>query len=100
MPKAMVDDTVIAESDDVVRIEGNYYFPPSSVKMDYFSEPTELHTVCHWKGEASYRDVTVGDTTLKNVAWFYASPDDSAKERVGTDFTNYIAFYPQVTVTD
>lgn len=100
MPKAMVDDVVIAESDDTVRIEGNWYFPPESVKMEYFSEPTELHTICHWKGEASYRDVKVGEKVLKNAAWYYAEPMEGSTERVGADYTNYIAFYPQVTVTD
>ena len=100
MAKATVDGVVIAESDDTVKIEGNHYFPPDSVNMEYFSDPTDLHTVCHWKGEASYRDVKVGDKVLKNAAWFYANPDDSANVRVGTDFSNYVSFYPQVTVED
>lgn len=100
MTKATVDGVIIAESSDTVRIEGNYYFPPNSVNMKYFSEPTDLHTLCHWKGQASYRDVTVNSQTLKNVAWFYADPDQSAKDLVGIDFANYVAFYPQVTVVD
>jgi len=100
MPQAIVEGTVIAESDKTVKIEGNHYFPPDSVKLEFFSDPTELHTVCHWKGEASYRDVKVSGKTLKNIAWFYPSPDDSAKDKVGTDFSNYIAFYPQVEIKD
>jgi len=100
MPQAIVDDTVIAESDETVKIEGNYYFPPDSVKNEFFSEPTELHTVCHWKGEASYRDVEVAGKTLKNIAWFYPKPDQAAIEKVGTDFSDYVAFYPQVKIVD
>ena len=100
MAKALVGDTIVAESDETVKIEGNYYFPPQSVDMQYFSEPTELHTTCHWKGEASYRDVKADGEVLKNAAWFYPSPPEDAIKRVGVDFSNYVAFYPQVTIVE
>ncbi|MDX1765565.1 MAG: DUF427 domain-containing protein [Candidatus Saccharimonadales bacterium] len=100
MPKAMVGDTIIAESDQTILIEGNHYFPPESIKHGFLSEPTDLHTICHWKGEASYRDVEVNGNILKNIAWFYPSPQPSAIEKVGGDFSNYIAFYPQVKIID
>ena len=100
MTKALIDGTVIAESNKTLRIEGNFYFPPDSIKKEFYSDPTELHTVCHWKGEASYRDVKIDENTLKNISWFYPNPDESAISKVGTDFSNYVAFYPQVKIVD
>jgi len=99
MPKALVDGIVIAEAEKTLKIEGNHYFPPDSLKKEYFSDPTQLHTVCHWKGQASYRDVEVKGKVLRNVAWFYPDISDDAKQRVGEDFSNYVAFYPQVRIT-
>ncbi|MGI9598316.1 MAG: DUF427 domain-containing protein [Acidimicrobiales bacterium] len=90
MAKAIVDGTVIAESDDTVVVEGNHYFPPSSVQWEHFSE-TDRTTVCGWKGTASYYSVTVGGETLDNVAWTYRDPKDAASE-----IKDYVAFYPQV----
>ena len=51
--KAVWNDTVIAESDDTVVVEGNHYFPSSSIKNEYFHK-TETSTSCPWKGVASY----------------------------------------------
>ena len=75
-------------------VEGNHYFPPSSVQTDLFAE-TEHHTMCGWKGKASYYDLTVEGETLTNVAWFYPEPLEGAAE-----IKDYVAFYPKVTVTD
>ena len=100
MATATFNGTVIAEADDAdtVRIEGNTYFPPSAVKKEFF-KPTELKTQCHWKGEANYYDVEVDDEKGHNLAWYYPEPMEGSTERVGQDFTNYVAFYPQVKVT-
>jgi uncharacterized protein (DUF427 family) len=57
--KATVGSTTIAEATHWHEVEGNVYFPPESIKKEFFS-PTELHTTCSWKGEASYYSVTVG----------------------------------------
>ncbi len=96
--KALWNDNVIADSDDTVFIEGNHYFPPESVNKNYFV-PTDMHTTCPWKGEASYYTLTIDDEQEQNAAWYYPDVSDMAKERVGTDFTNYVAFYPnKVTV--
>ena len=92
MATAVVDGTVLAQSDDTVVVEGNHYFPPGSVQWDRFSE-TDRTTVCGWKGTASYYSVTVGDSKLDNVAWTYRDPKDAASE-----IKDYVAFYPQVTV--
>ena len=93
--KAVFNGTVIAESDETVVVEGNHYFPPSSVNFDYFSAPTDHSTHCPWKGDAGYRDVTVGDQTAANAAWFYDEPFEKA-----THIKDHVAFYPAVTVTD
>lgn len=99
--KAIFNDTVIAEAeqDDLIRIEGNWYFPPDSIKKEYFT-PTEQTTHCFWKGESNYMTITVDGESFENGAWQYAQPMDGAIERVGKDFTNYVAFYPQIEVSE
>jgi len=67
MSKAVWNDTVIAESDDTVVVEGNHYFPADSVRQDLL-EDSERHTVCPWKGTASYYDVVVGGQTNAGAA--------------------------------
>lgn len=90
--KASIDNVVLAESDETIVVEGNHYFPPSSVNWDHFSE-TDHSTICGWKGTASYYSVSVDGTDLDNVAWTYAEPKEEAAE-----IKDYIAFYPQVAV--
>ena len=92
MARAMWNGAVIAESDDCVVIEGNQYFPPDSVKRQYL-HPSETHSLCPWKGTASYYDVVVGGRTNKDAAWFYPHPKDAAKQ-----IANYIAFWHGVSV--
>lgn len=92
--RAIVNGTVIAESDTTVVVEGNHYFPPESLVRTHFS-PTDRTTVCGWKGTASYFTVTVGDTTLDNAAWTYAEPKDAAAE-----IRDHVAFYSSVTIED
>ena len=91
--KATVNGTIVAESEETVVVEGNHYFPRSSLKTELFS-PNEHTTVCPWKGTASYYDLTVGGETLTNVAWHYPEPKDAAAE-----IRDHVAFYPQVAVT-
>ncbi|OTA76148.1 hypothetical protein M434DRAFT_402565 [Hypoxylon sp. CO27-5] len=85
--EAIVDGTVVAESDTYELVEGNVYFPPSSIKPEYFSK-TDLHTHCGWKGDASYYTLKVGDKELTNAAWYYPEPFDKAKH-----IKDYVAFY-------
>jgi len=92
MATATLNGTVVAESDETVIVEGNHYFPPSSVKSEYFS-PTDHSSVCGWKGTASYYDVTVDGHTEGNAAWYYPEPMEKA-----TNIKDYVAFYPAVTV--
>ena len=77
--KATWKGAVLAESDDTVVVEGNHYFPPDSVKREHFRE-SEKHTVCPWKGSASYYDVIVGGETNKDAAWYYPQPKDAARQ--------------------
>ena len=90
--KATWKDEVIAESDDTVIVEGNHYFPADSIKREHFRE-SETHTVCGWKGTASYYDVVVGGDVNKDAAWFYPEPKDAAK-----DIKDRVAFWRGVRV--
>ena len=77
--KALWNGTVLAESDDTVVVEGNHYFPPESVRRENLRE-SETHTVCPWKGTASYYDVVVGGDVNRDAAWYYPQPKDAAKQ--------------------
>ncbi|MEM7276236.1 MAG: DUF427 domain-containing protein [Actinomycetota bacterium] len=93
MAKAVVDGTVIAESDSTVVVEGNHYFPPDSIADWSLLTETDRTTVCPWKGTASYYSIAAPSGTLDNVAWTYHDPKDAASE-----IKDHVAFYPQVTV--
>ena len=92
MARAIWKGAVLAESDRTIVVEGNHYFPPDAVRRDHFRE-SETHTVCGWKGTASYYDVVVGGEVNKDAAWYYPTPKDAAKE-----ITDYVAFWRGVEV--
>ena len=99
--KAMLGDVVIADSpkEDLISIEGNWYFPPSSVNSDYLvASPTPYH--CPWKGDCQYFSVRSGDTLLQDRAFSYPNPLPTAFDRVGKDFSNYVAFWKEVRVVE
>ena len=85
--KAVVDETVLAESDETVVVEGNHYFPPSAVNKTYL-EQSDHRTTCPWKGEAEYYDIVVGGERKENAAWYYADSSDAAAE-----IKDHVAFY-------
>ena len=91
--KAVLNGTVLAESDHTVVVEGNHYFPADSVKSEYFT-PTDRATHCPWKGDASYYDITVDGTTQSNAAWYYPAPKEKAAE-----IKDHVAFHNSVTVS-
>lgn len=95
--KAKWNDVVIAESNETILIEGNHYFPLESVVTEYLIK-SEHTTTCPWKGEASYFDVVTETGSNRNAAWYYTTPNPSAVEKVGRDFSNYVAFWKGVTV--
>lgn len=98
--KATVAGNVVADAneDELISIEGNWYFPPSSLVDGVLAESPTAYT-CPWKGPAQYFDLASGGETFKDAAWSYPELKDSAVERVGKDFANYVAFDKrQVTV--
>jgi uncharacterized protein (DUF427 family) len=102
MPTATLNGTVLADADeaDVLHIEGNVYFPPSSVKSEFLVESPTPYT-CPWKGECQYfsvKDPSAGDELLQDRAWSYPHPYPTAFDRVGKDFSNYVAFWKEVQV--
>ncbi|WP_340820065.1 DUF427 domain-containing protein [Methanolobus sp. WCC4] len=99
MAKATWNGAVLAESNETIVIEGNHYFPPDSVNMEYFRN-SDLHTTCSWKGVASYYDISVGGDVNSAAAWYYPEPKKSSLEIVGKDYSNYIAFWKGVSVED
>ncbi|MGI9534818.1 MAG: DUF427 domain-containing protein [Thermodesulfobacteriota bacterium] len=88
------NNQIIADSDLTIIIEGNHYFPPDSVNMEYLVESTTT-TVCPWKGDASYFDIVVEDDVNKDAAWYYPEPKVEAKEIKG-----YIAFWRGVKISE
>ena len=92
MPKAIWNGVILAESDHCQVVEGNQYFPPDSINREYFKE-SNTHTICSWKGEASYYDIVVDGKVNKDAAWYYPSPKEAAKHIKG-----YVAFWKGVKV--
>ncbi len=92
MVRAIWKDTVIADSDDTIVVEGNHYFPEGALRAEHFTS-SEHTTVCPWKGTAHYRHVVVGDSVNENAAWCYPAPKDAAKEIAG-----HIAFWKGVRI--
>jgi len=85
---------IIAQSDDTVLLEGNHYFPASSVQREYL-RPSDTVTHCNWKGEAHYFDVLVNGRVNSDAAWCYAEPRDKAAAIRGR-----IAFWHGVAIHD
>lgn len=92
MPRAIWENTILAESDDCVTVEGNRYFPPDSVHME-FLQPVDRTTICGWKGVANYYDVVVGEKRNPGAAWYYADPLPAARNIQGR-----IAFWKGVRI--
>jgi uncharacterized protein (DUF427 family) len=92
MTKAVWNGAVLAESDQTVIVEGNHYFPPGDVRPEYLRS-SDTHTVCPWKGTASYHDVEVNGQRNADAAWFYPDPKPAAAR-----IKNYIAFWKGVRV--
>jgi uncharacterized protein (DUF427 family) len=92
--KAIWKDAVLAESDKTIVVEGNHYFPPESIKREYFHS-SETHTTCPWKGIASYCHIHVGEQVNQDAAWYYPEPKDAAKS-----IKDYLAFWRGVKVSE
>ncbi|MUP44407.1 DUF427 domain-containing protein [Gramella sp. BOM4] len=92
--KAIWNNKVIAESSETKVVESNHYFPPDSLKREYFKS-SESHTTCPWKGKASYLHVSVDGKNNKDAAWYYPEPKEAASE-----IKDYVAFWNGVQVTE
>ena len=92
MPRAIWEGVVLAESDDCVVVEGNRYFPADSIRSEHF-KPSETHTVCPWKGIASYYHVEVNGKRNADAAWYYPEPEAAASQ-----IRDRIAFWRGVRV--
>ena len=90
--KAIWNNQVIAESEETILIENNHYFPPQSVKKEFLRK-TDSHTICPWKGEASYYTILVNGKENVDAAWYYDRPGELAKH-----IKDYIAFWRGVQI--
>ena len=92
MAKATWEDAVLAESDQTVEVEGNQYFPLDAIRKEYF-QPSNEHSVCPWKGTASYYDIDVNGKRNPGAAWYYPDPKPAAKQ-----IKDHVAFWKGVKV--
>ena len=94
MPKAIWNGAVIAEAavDEIEIVEGNTYFPATTVHQEYL-QASDTHTVCSWKGTASYYHIAVAGELNRDAAWYYPLPKDAAKQIEG-----HIAFWHGVRI--
>ncbi len=99
--KAIWNNEIIAQApkEELLRIEGNWYFPPSRIYKQYF-EDSDHRTECPWKGEAYYYDVVVSGDRNAYGAWYYPHPKEGSFERARGDFTNYVAFWNGIEVVE
>jgi uncharacterized protein (DUF427 family) len=94
MATARWNGVVLAQSDDTVVVEGNHYFPVDAV-VDGVLVPSDTHTICPWKGTASYYSVVAGGATNRDAAWYYPDP-----KRAAASIRGRVAFWRGVTVSD
>lgn len=92
--KAIWNKKTLAESDDTIIIEGNHYFPSSSIKSEYFKD-SRTQSICPWKGTASYYSLEVDGERNDDAAWYY--PNASAKAK---NIEGRIAFWKGVQIID
>jgi len=92
--RAIWHDTVIAESDNTVVVEGNHYFPATDIHADYF-KPSSTTSVCPWKGTASYYSVDVNGELNADAAWYYPKTKEAAN-----NIKDHVAFWKGVQVVD
>lgn len=92
--KAIWNNEIIAEADKTIIIEGNHYFSPEDVNFDFLEE-SETHTICPWKGSASYYNIVVNGNTNPDAAWYYPETSQLAESIKGK-----IAFWKGVAVIE
>ncbi|MBS2963556.1 DUF427 domain-containing protein [Actinocrinis puniceicyclus] len=90
--RAIWNGRVLAETERTKTVEGNHYFPPESVNLDYFTK-SRTRTLCPWKGLANYYTVTVDGNVNPDAAWYYPHPSPLARR-----IKNHVAFWNGVTI--
>ena len=98
--KAVLNGTVVAEAPEnqLIKIEGNWYFPPHSVNSDLLIDSATPYT-CAWKGVCQYFNVKDGAAVVQDAAFSYPAPYPASFDRVGQDYSNYVAFARTITVS-
>jgi uncharacterized protein (DUF427 family) len=91
--KALWKGVVVAESDDTVVVEGNHYFPESSLKREYVTFSNH-RTSCPWKGQAHYYSLLVHGDLNPDAVWYYPEPSEAAAAIKGR-----VAFWKGVQVS-
>lgn len=94
MPKAFWNGEMLAQSNLCRIVEGNYYFPPESIRQEFFKD-SDTHTTCQWKGVASYYHVEVHGEVKPDAAWYYPEPTEAAR-----NIAKYVAFWKGIEVVD
>jgi uncharacterized protein (DUF427 family) len=90
--KAIWNGHIIAESPDTVIVEGNHYFPASSLNRALITD-SDTHTTCGWKGIASYYSLNVDGAVNKDAVWYYPDPKPAAR-----DVADRVAFWKGVKI--
>jgi uncharacterized protein (DUF427 family) len=91
--KAIFNKVVVAESDDTVVVEGNHYFPESSLKREYTSFSN--HRTSDWIGQARYLSLLVNGELKADAAWYYPEPNEA-----GAALKGRIAFARGVEIVE
>lgn len=92
--RAIWNNTVIAESDDTVVVEGNHYFPESALKRE-FTSFSNHRTMCSWKGQATYLSLFVNGELNPDAVWYYPDPKPGAEAVAGR-----VAFWKGVQIVE
>jgi uncharacterized protein (DUF427 family) len=92
MARAIWNGKVIAESDVIETVEGNVYFPETSLKREYF-RPSSTTSTCPWKGQARYMSLLIDGQDNPDAAWYYPDPKPAARKIKG-----FVAFWRGVEI--
>ncbi len=92
--KAIWKNTVIAQSDDIVMVEGNHYFPASALNRE-FVQFSNHRSCCAWKGQALYYSLIVDGELNPDCVWYYPDPKPEA-----ASIRDRVAFWRGVQVSD
>lgn len=90
---------IIANSKNIIQIEGYTYYPPDDVNFVYLIK-SKMKYLCYWKGFAHYFSINLKDTIISNVAWYYPKSTKISRLIMRIDFSNYVAFDNRIKKTN